>query len=122
MTHDIGVSVHYNEQYHYTGRLSQEVRMVIEKYTPQLAHAEWLPVADFVRETVTKCASGSVSVTRESLALVARLSTWGARVGLPTEVAALFDPDVIERFLHESGYLEYLRDGTPQAEKSKARG
>ena len=101
MTHDIGVSVHYNEQYHYTGRLSQEVRMVIEKYKPRLAHAEWLPVADFVRETVARCAPGSVGVTLETLGLVARLSTWATRVGLPTEVEVLFDPDVIERFLHD---------------------
>jgi len=106
MTHDIGVSVHYNEQYHYTGRLSQEVRMVIEKYTPRLAHAEWLPVADFVRETVARCAPGSVDVTREALGLVARLCTWGARVGLPSEVEALFDPDVIERFLHDERMLK----------------
>jgi len=101
MTPDIGVSVHYNERNHYTSRLLPEVRMVIERYTPRLAHAEWLRVAEFVREIVAQYAPGSVGVARDALRLVAHLCVWGDRRSIPIGAETIFDPDVIERFLHE---------------------
>jgi len=101
MTPDIGVSVHYNEHKHYTSRLLPEVRMVIERYTPQLAHAEWLRVAEFVREIVVQYAPGSVGVARDALRLVAQLCVWGDRRAIPIGAETILDPDVIERFLHD---------------------
>lgn len=101
MTPDIGVSVHYNEHNHYTSRLLPEVRMVIEKYTPQLAHAEWLPVAEFVREIVAQYAPGSVGVARDALRLIAQLCVWGDRRSIPIGAETILDPDVVERFLHD---------------------
>ena len=77
----------------------REVREAMEKYTPRLPLAHWLPISDFVLEVVSALQPHSYQLAKTQLGVVTRYAHWAATVAsMPLDPTDLFHPGNVVRF------------------------
>ncbi len=92
-------------------RPAESVSGTIDRFKPSDVPADiWEQIEPVVKDSVTKVGFSDPVLARKSLSVVAQLAFWAYRVGRPVDAAALFRPDLIDRFITEG--CTRLRPGT----------
>jgi len=92
-------------------RSGESVSGTINRFSPKdISPDVWGRVGLVVQESVTKVSPRDAVLARKCMSVVGQLAVWADRIGPPVDVAALFTPEVIDRFITEG--CTHLSDGT----------
>ena len=71
----------------------------MERYSPRIPVAHWLPIRDFVLEVVSRLQPRSAQLAKTQLGIVTRYAHWASTVaGFPLDPTDMFQPGNVARF------------------------
>ena len=101
---------------------SESVSSVINRFSPKDVPADrWQRVEPVVKEAVTRVGFTDAELARKCMSIVGQLALWADRIGHPIDLASLFTPELIDRFITE-GVSISARDPAQLPEPALAGG
>lgn len=92
-------------------RTGTSVSGTINRFSPRKVSPEaWSRVEAVVKQAVTQVGFSDPDLAKHALSIVAQFTLWADRVGQSVDVEALFDPELIDRFITEG--CAHLSEGT----------